>query len=171
MWHYDQTPFVGEFLQLQKPINSPMPVSEPHPTIIVCGGGEKKTLRFVAKYADATNLVVGSPYKLDSFGVLARKEPDYEPWLRAKSGLLQHKLDVLRKHCEDVGRPYASVYKSVVTYIIVGEDGMAPDEILRLCNDFAALGFSYVMLVISTGHELVPLRTIGETVIPSVAGL
>jgi hypothetical protein len=171
MWHGDQTPFAGEFFQLQKPINSPMPVSEPHPTIIVCGGGEKKTLRFVAKYADVTNLVVASPCKPDSFGVLARKEPDYESWLMAKSGLLQHKLDVLRKHCEDVGRPYESVEKSVVTYIKVGEDGMAPDEILRLCNDFAALGFSYVMFVISNGHELDSLQAIGNSVIPFITSL
>lgn len=166
MWKGDTAPFAGKHYQLANPINQPAPVSEPHPPLIVCGGGEKKTLRLVAEYADATNLVVGSPCAIESFEVLARKEDSYEDWLKAKSALLQHKLDVLRDHCKAVGRPYDAIEKSIVTYIKVGEDGMTTDEILQLCKDFESLGFQYVIFVISNVHEIKPLQMIGEKVIP-----
>ncbi|MEZ4518851.1 MAG: LLM class flavin-dependent oxidoreductase [Chloroflexota bacterium] len=79
-------PFNGQYFQLAEPICSPPPVSQPHPPIMIGGMGEKKTLRLVAQYADACNL-----------------------YARAGASLLQHKLDVLRGHCEDVGRPFEDI--------------------------------------------------------------
>jgi len=166
--HGNTAPFEGKHFQLTNPINQPVPVSSPHPLIIIGGGGEKKTLRLVAKYADATNLVVGSPCALESFGVLARQEASYEEWLLRISSILERKLEVLQAHCETVGRNYDEIEKSVVTYIKVGSNGMASEEILRLCHDFADLGFRYVIFVISNAYEVEPLKVIGENIIPEV---
>src|SRR6478609_4529450 len=74
MWSGDDSPFAGKHYQLQRPLNSPPALSQPHPPILVGGGGEKKTLRFVARYADACNIF---------------PSPD-----------LPRKLDVLRAHCD-----------------------------------------------------------------------
>ena len=168
MWAGKTTPFEGKYFQLANPINQPAPVSQPHPPIIIGGGGERKTLRLVAAYADATNLVVGSPCALESFGVLARPDASYADWLqRIRSGL-QRKLDILQMHCDSVGRDYVEIEKSVVTYIKIGSDGLSADEILGLCHDFSEIGFGYVIFVISNAHEIKPLEIFGESIIPEI---
>ena len=86
MWHGDEKPYQGKYYHLERPLNSPQSLSRPHPPIMIGGGGEKKTLRLVAKYADACNLFAG------------RDEA--------------RKLDVLRQHCEAVGRDYDTIYKT-----------------------------------------------------------
>ena len=80
-------PFEGQHYQLDRPLNSPQPLAKPHPPIMIGGGGEKKTLRLVARYAQACNLFPG---------------PD-----------LARKLDVLREHCEAEGRDYDDIHKTV----------------------------------------------------------
>ena len=89
MWSGDETPYQGKHYQLERPLNSPQSLSRPHPGILIGGGGEKKTLRLVAKYADACNLF-----------------PTPE---------LAHKLDVLRGHCEAVGRDYDEIEKTSIS--------------------------------------------------------
>lgn len=168
MWAGNTSSFEGNHFHLANPINQPSPISQPHPPIIIGGSGEKKTLRLVAKYADATNLVAGSPCASESFGVLAREDDSYASWLGRIGPRIQHKLSVLRTHCESVGRPYDEIEKSIVTYIKVGSDGMNPDEILQLCHDFADLGFQYVIFVISNVHEIKPLELFGEAIIPQL---
>src|SRR5437588_5974645 len=78
MWSDDDGPFEGKHYKLARTLNSPQALTRPHPPILIGGGGERKTLRLVARYADACNLFAG---------------PDELP----------HKLDVLRRHCEEVG--------------------------------------------------------------------
>jgi F420-dependent oxidoreductase-like protein len=170
MWAGKTMPYEGKYYQLTNPINMPKPVSQPHPPIIVGGSGEKKTLRLVAQYADACNLVVGSPLTNDSFGVMARQTESYTEWLDGVRQFTQQKLNVLRQHCEECGRPYEEVEKSIVTYIKVGPDGMTSSEVLQLCHDFANLGFQYVIFVIPNAHEIEPLAAIGRDVIPSFGG-
>jgi len=97
MWRGDETPYQGKHYQLERPLNSPQALSKPHPPIMIGGGGERKTLRFVAKYAQACNLFPG---------------PD-----------LARKLDVLRAHCEAEGRDYDEIIKTCYFIFDVGDKG------------------------------------------------
>src|ERR1700722_1374662 len=84
MWDGDETPFAGRHYQLVRPLNSPNSVQRPRPPILIAGGGERKTLPLVARYGDACHLpdLPGSDYEVD----------------------FKHKLDVLRRRCDDAGR-------------------------------------------------------------------
>ena len=88
MWSDSDAPYDGKHYRLGRTLNVPQSLQRPHPRILIGGGGEKKTLRMVAQYADACNLF---------------PSPD-----------LAHKLDVLRGHCADVGRDYDAIEKTVM---------------------------------------------------------
>jgi F420-dependent oxidoreductase-like protein len=90
MWRGDDQPYQGRHYRLARPLNVPRPLSQPHPAIMIGGGGERKTLRLVARYADACNLFA---------------TPD-----------VAHKLDVLRAHCERAGRDPAEITKTVFAF-------------------------------------------------------
>jgi F420-dependent oxidoreductase-like protein len=94
MWSGEVAPYTGKHYHLAETLNQPMPVSKPRPRIMIGGAGEQKTLRLVARYADACNL-------------FARPGEEGE-------ALLAHKLDVLRGHCEAEGRSYESIEKTVI---------------------------------------------------------
>lgn len=127
MWGGDETPHEGKHYHLMRPLNSPGSVQRPHPPILVAGGGERKTLRFVARYADACHLndMPGSPYGDD----------------------LPRKLDVLRRHCDAVGRDYDEIEKTFGTRIdLTGDKAGAIDALLARLDELAALGFGHVVL-------------------------
>src|SRR5947209_988979 len=86
MWRGDTSPIYGRHFQLAEPINAPPPVSQPHPPILIGGGGERKTLRLVARYADACNL-----------------------FTRYGQRDLTRKLGVLRGYCEEAGRSFDEI--------------------------------------------------------------
>jgi F420-dependent oxidoreductase-like protein len=90
MWSADNGPYQGKHYQLTETLCVPAPLRQPHPPILIGGGGEKKTLRLVARYADACNLFGSSPDDV------ARK------------------LDVLREHCAAEGRDYEDIVKTVL---------------------------------------------------------
>ena len=92
MWGEDEGAFEGRHYRLGRTLNSPAPLSRPHPFVLIGGGGERKTLRLVAQYANACNIFVG--------GDEARR-----------------KLDVLRSHCETVGRDYDEIEKTTMISI------------------------------------------------------
>jgi F420-dependent oxidoreductase-like protein len=115
MFDGDETPFEGKHYRLERLLNSPLPLSRPRPPILVGGGGEKKTLRLVAQYADACNLFPG---------------PD-----------VQHKLDVLKQHCETVGRDYDDIQKTVLFNFDLGEKGERVGDIIEDLRRVSALGF------------------------------
>jgi alkanesulfonate monooxygenase SsuD/methylene tetrahydromethanopterin reductase-like flavin-dependent oxidoreductase (luciferase family) len=96
MWRGDVSPFNGEYYQLDEPMNSPQPLSQPYPQILVAGEGGKVTLRLVSQYGDACNLHLGTPL------------PGYFEWYRQlydrRREKMIHKFAVLRQHCENVGR-------------------------------------------------------------------
>jgi F420-dependent oxidoreductase-like protein len=88
MWSDDDGPYTGTHYQLAETLCVPQPVRRPHPRILIGGSGEKKTLRLVAQYADACNL-----FDTGADGV-------------------RHKLEVLERHCADVGRDPAEIERS-----------------------------------------------------------
>ena len=144
MWSGEDGPYHGKHYQLERTLNSPQAQSRPHPPILIGGGGEKKTLRFVAKYAQACNLFAG---------------PE-----------LEHKLDVLRGHCADVGRDYDQIEKTVMAPFELGPDGAGADAFLEQLRGLAALGVQHAHIRIPNAHEITPLEQIGERIIPEAAG-
>jgi F420-dependent oxidoreductase-like protein len=110
MWAGDESPFEARHYHLERPLNSPAALSTPHPRILVGGIGEKKTLRLVAQYADACNVFDMGPDKV------------------------QAKYDVIRRHCEAVGRDYDDIEKTVLSRVDFGveSDESIVDRVGRL---------------------------------------
>jgi F420-dependent oxidoreductase-like protein len=145
MWRGDDSPYTGRHYQLERPLNSPQALSKPHPPILIGGGGERKTLRLVAKYADACNLFPG---------------PD-----------LARKLDVLRDHCEAEGRDYDEITKTCYFIFDPGEKGEKAAQIVDQLSELAAMGFQAAIGAVANVWEITPLEIIGSEVIPAVAAL
>jgi F420-dependent oxidoreductase-like protein len=148
MWAGNVAPFAGKHFQLAETLNQPMPLSRPRPPILIGGGGETKTLRLVAQYADACNL-------------FARLGPEE----------LTRKLDTLRRHCDTVGRDYAAIEKTALARIQLGADGQGVPELIAQCRALAALGFQQLIFSLATVREVTPLEVIGREVVPVVAEL
>ena len=110
MWAGDESPFEARHYHLERPLNSPAALSTPHPRILVAGIGEKKTLRLVAQYADACNVFDMGPDKVHA------------------------KYDVIRRHCEAVGRDYDDIEKTVLSRVDFGveSDESIVDRVGRL---------------------------------------
>ncbi|MEU7800101.1 LLM class F420-dependent oxidoreductase [Micromonospora arborensis] len=143
MWGDDNGPFDGRHYQLTETINSPQPVSRPRPPIMIGGGGEKKTLLLVARYADACNLF-GTDKGADE---VARK------------------LDVLRGHCAAEGRDYDAIEKTVVASRSPLND---TDGFLAEVSDYAALGVTEVQ-VTPDRHPVEFASRLGDEVLPRLA--
>jgi F420-dependent oxidoreductase-like protein len=145
MWRGDRSPFEGSQFRLAEPINSPQVVSRPHPPILVGGGGERRTLRLVARYADACNL----------FAYIGRET-------------IARKLEVLRRYCQEQGRDYDGISKTVAGLIYTGQP---PGEILDQCRGLAGVGADHVIFNVADDHEITPLETLGREVLPGLAEL
>ncbi|QXJ25103.1 LLM class F420-dependent oxidoreductase [Actinomadura graeca] len=125
MWQGDESAFEGEHYRLERPLNSPPALQRPHPPILIGGGGEKKTLRFVAKHADACNLFDGEE--------------------------LPRKLEVLREHCEREGRDYADIQKTALAFL---RDGTSVDAAVDTVGRLAESGIDQVIFSQATGQDL-----------------
>lgn len=157
MWSGDISPYLGKYYQLKEHLNSPQPISRPNPPILIGGGGEKKTLRLVAKYADACNLVVGAP--IEEFGIF---NLPYEIWFDR----LRHKLEVLKEHCNEVGRPYDEIEKTAVTHILLEPKRQQSCEVVDLCGKLAEIGIQHIIFILPNIHKIEPLQVLGAHVIP-----
>jgi F420-dependent oxidoreductase-like protein len=145
MWRDDQAPYNGRHYQLERPIGHPLPLSRPHPPIMIGGTGERKTLRFVARYAQACNLF---------------PSPD-----------LARKLDVLRAHCEAEGRDYDDIQKTCYYVYDVGARGEKAAQVVDQLGGLAELGFDAAIGGVANVWDVTPREIIGSEVIPQVAGL
>jgi alkanesulfonate monooxygenase len=143
MWSDDDGPYEGKHYQLARTLNSPQVLTKPHPPILIGGGGEKKTLRLVAKYAQACNLF-----------------PTPE---------LEHKLDVLREHCEREGRDYDDIQKTVMMGLDPGADGEKVPGLLDKLKGMSELGISHVHGIVPDVWKLEPLAVLGREVVPVIA--
>jgi F420-dependent oxidoreductase-like protein len=142
MWSADDGAYEGKHYRLAETVNVPPPVQRPHPPILIGGSGERKTLRMVAQYADACNL----------FG----ESPD----------VVRHKLEVLRRHCDDLGRDYDSIEK---TMIAMGDPVADTDAFLASMGEYAALGISLITLMPPTDDPVGWTATVCEDVAPRLA--
>ncbi len=138
MWSGDDRPFDGRHYRLERPLNSPPAISSPHPRILIGGGGEKKTLRLVAQYADACNI-----FDMGSEGVKA-------------------KYDVIRAHCADVGRDYADLEKTVLSRVDLGTESL--DEIVDRFGRLGEIGTDHILLSLTSVHEEGALEQVPELV-------
>ena len=165
MWSDDRSTFEGKYYRLEEPICSPQPLSKPHPPIMIGGEGERKTLRFVAKYGDACNLHLGAHPKLRGY-----TQRSYENY-RCRFERLNHKLNVLRRHCESIGRDYEEIETSVLSPLEISPSAMTVEEAIEMCEELAGTGIQHVIFNMPNDHEIEPLKIIGEDVIPQVAGI
>jgi F420-dependent oxidoreductase-like protein len=143
MWSDHSGPFNGRHYQLAETMCFPLPISRPHPPILVGGGGERKTLLLAARYADACNVFATSPADV------ARK------------------LDVLRAHCDAEGRDYDRIQKTVLAV----QPALADvDAFVAAAAEYAALGVTE-MEVMPDRHPVEFAEQVAEKVLPSLADL
>ena len=142
MWRGDDKPYRGKHYQLDRPLNCPQSLTRPHPPIMLGGGGEKKTLRLVAQYADACNLFAG------------RDEA--------------RKLEILRQHCDAVGRDYDTIFK---TAYYPFDPAKGAGQIVDELGALAGLGFDAAMGAVAGVWDVAPVEFIGSEIIPAVADL
>jgi F420-dependent oxidoreductase-like protein len=145
MWRGDEQPIHGQHYDLERPLNSPQSLIRPHPPIVIGGSGERKTLRLVARYADACNLFPG---------------PE-----------IRHKLDILRAHCDAEGRDYAAIEKSSMYTFDVGDQGQNVERIIEDLRLFAGLGIQKVHAGVSQPYSIKALEIIAERILPVAAEL
>jgi F420-dependent oxidoreductase-like protein len=146
MWEGNTAPINGKHHQLAGPINSPQALSKPHPPILIGGMGEKKTLRLVAKYADACNFF----------------------W-RMGTETVASKLEILKRHCEEVGRSYDQIEKTALSS--VGPGDVPVQQIVEECRQAAGLGITHMIFNFATIHEMKQLQTFVREIVPAVATL
>jgi alkanesulfonate monooxygenase SsuD/methylene tetrahydromethanopterin reductase-like flavin-dependent oxidoreductase (luciferase family) len=164
MWAGKTEPFEGPFHRLANPLNSPQPLSRPHPPIIVgMWLGGRRMIRLTATYADGCNLQIGT--RLPGFPSYIRERFDtFEDHLEEKPSLL-------RADCEDVGRPYEMIERTVLGTIRLASDGTSPAEVLSLCERLQRFGIDHVIFNMPNVHEIQPLEILGVEVIPAVAAM
>ncbi|WP_328603387.1 TIGR03560 family F420-dependent LLM class oxidoreductase [Amycolatopsis sp. NBC_00345] len=139
MWSGDDSPFHGKQLTLERPVGNPAPASKPRPSILIGGMGENKTLRLVARFADACNL----------FDV-----PD-------GGATLRRKLDVLARHCAEAGREPSDILKTVSTRLQPGE---SVDSFVERATALAALGIQHVVVITPEPWTAAAVGTLGAAV-------
>ncbi|PPF69770.1 LLM class F420-dependent oxidoreductase [Rathayibacter tritici] len=144
MWSEDDGPFEGTHYRLAETLNHPAPIQQPGPPILIGGGGERKTLRLVAQYGDACNL----------FGTGADD--------------VAHKLDVLKRHCDELDRDYAAITKTITGG---GDPLRDPDGFVRAMEQYAGLGIDHVQLAPAGPDPEAYVARLGEGVIERVAAL
>jgi F420-dependent oxidoreductase-like protein len=144
MWSPNNGPYRGKHNQLLETLCVPQPLSRPHPPILIAGGGEKKTLRLVAQYANACNI----------FG-----PPD----------TVRAKLAILKEHCSALARDYASIEKTTLGTVEVASGKMSASEVIAQCKALGELGVDQAIFNMPIVHELKPLEIFGKEIIPAVA--
>ena len=146
MWAGGAPPFHSPHIDADRLLNVPAPLSRPHPPILIGGGGERKTLRLVARYAQYWNGFPG---------------PD-----------LAHKLEVLREHCDREGTDYDAIEKTCYYLYDLGPNGEKVEDSIEQLRRLHALGFSVVIGGVAGGHPSPRiLERIGRDLVPVAAAL
>jgi F420-dependent oxidoreductase-like protein len=146
MWDPDENGiFQGKHYRLSETLNSPQALTRPHPPILIGGSGERKTLRLVARYADACNL----------FG---------------DADTVRHKLEVLKEHCQAEGRDYREIEKTVLFVFNPGLNGENVGQVVDQLGQLAEAGAEAAIGAVAGAEKLKPLEIMGRDVLPQIAG-
>ena len=146
MWSGEVKPYAGKHFQLAEAICSPLPVSQPHPPIMIGGMGEQKTLRLVAKYANACNL-----------------------FMRVGLDVVKDKLAILQQHSRVVGRLYDDIERTSLGTVHLAPGEMTTDEVINTCRELAGVGIQHAIFNMPNVQEITPLETFAREIIPAVA--
>lgn len=147
LWATDEVAFEGKRFSAPAVTNNPRPLSTPHPRIMIGGTGPQKTLRMVAQYADACNI---------------------GDWVGTEN--MGNALDILKAHCEALGRDYASIEKTSLGSVhLSGSD--TPEGIINRIKMLAQMGFTHAIFNMPDVSNLTSLETFGKVIIPAVAAL
>jgi F420-dependent oxidoreductase-like protein len=147
MWQGErgsEAAFEGRHYHASRLMNSPQSISRPRVPIMIGGGGEKKTLRLVAQYADATN-VFGGPEAI------------------------HHKYEVLREHCAAVGRNFDEIERSNLQTINLDRD--SPAQVVDRFGELSDAGAQTVIFSVANVHDPRQLETIGREIVPQLRDL
>ena len=147
LWASDETSFTGKYFTAPAITNNPRPLSQPHPRILIGGTGPNKTLRMVAQYADACNI---------------------GDWVGPEN--MQKSLDTLKKHCETLGRDYASIEKTALSTVHLSEKDTVSSVIQRL-GQLSGMGFTHAILNMPDVYKITPLEVFAKEIIPAAASL
>ena len=145
LWADDRSEFDGSFSRLAEPIVRPQPLSRPRPPIMIGGNGEQRTLRLVARYADACNFLV--------------LEPDE----------VRHKLEVLRRHCDAIGRDVAEIEITNLVEVDLRDGRMSDADVIALIGAQADAGVQHLIVNMPEVWDLRHLERIGREVVPALA--
>ena len=140
MWSGSEEPYDGKHYQLGRTLNSPQSLARPHPYLMIGGGGERKTLRLVARYADACNI--------------------------GASPAAGHKLDVLKQHCDEAGRDYGQIEKTTMLRV---DPATTKDDLVRQAAEMRDLGFTAAYIYASGITEPAAIIDLMAQALPELA--
>ncbi|HEY7522469.1 MAG TPA: TIGR03560 family F420-dependent LLM class oxidoreductase [Candidatus Limnocylindrales bacterium] len=147
MWSDDRRPFQGRRIRLDEPISVPRPVARPRPRIMVGGNGERRTLALVARYADACNILVPDP------------------------GESRRKVEVLKRHCDEIGRRFEEIETTALLEIDLRPGRMTAAEVVTALSAQASEGIGHAIVNMPEVHDLGHLDVLRREVVPAVAEL
>ena len=148
MWTGKVGTYEGKHYQLAESLCVPAPLAKPHPPILIGGMGEQKTLRLVAQYADACNL-----------------------FTHAGVGLVKHKLEVLRRHCDALKRDYARIEKTSLATLTLTDDAQSIEAAIATCRELASAGIQHAIFNMPNVQSVKPVELLARKVLPAVRGL
>jgi len=147
MWQGErgtEEPFDGSHYQATRLLNSPQSISRPHPKILIGGGGEQKTLRLVARYADACN-IFGGPEQV------------------------KHKFEVLRQRCAEEGRPFEEIERTNLWSVDLESESAA--QVVDRFGSLAEAGVQHVIFNMKDVWDPRHLETLARDVVPQVQAI
>jgi F420-dependent oxidoreductase-like protein len=147
MWSGEVAPFAGRHYALAETLCVPLPLQRPHPPILIGGMGEKKTLRLVARYGDACNL-----------------------FAYAGAAEVGRKLDVLRRHCDALGRDFESIERTTLGTVQLTAGKQTPADVIRQCRELARVGVQQAIVNLPNVHEITPIEQLAKEVVPALQG-
>jgi F420-dependent oxidoreductase-like protein len=147
VWAGDRSPIRTPHFQLDEPIIQPGPLSSPWPRIMVAGNGPRKTMRLVARYADASNFGVPDP------------------------GESRRLVDAIRVFCDEVGRDPAEIEMTSLLEIDLRPGRMTSADVVAMVREQAAEGVDHVIVNMPEVHRLEHLEILGREVLPELAAV